>query len=82
MAGFSRKADRLAGAGVFLLGGLAGLALAWSWAVESWTLLLLAVAGGIWGLWLGSLVGQKGWKWTFWGVSGAISVIFLVGWFG
>lgn len=81
-AGFSRKADRLAGAGVFLLGGLAGLALAWSWAVESWTLLLLAVAGGIWGLWLGSLVGQKGWKWTFWGVSGAIGVIFLVGWFG
>jgi len=79
---FSKQADRLAAVGVFLLGGLVGLALGWSWAVESWTLLLLGTAGGIWGFWLGSLVGQNGWRWTFWGVSGAIGVIFLVGWFG
>jgi PTS system mannose-specific IID component len=79
---FPKKADRFASAGVFLLGALAGLALGWSWESESWPLFLLAIGGGTWGFWLGSLVGQKGWRWTYWAVSGAIGIIFLVGWFG
>jgi len=79
---FTKQAERLAGVGVFLLGGLVGIALEWGWAVGSWTLLLLGITGGIWGFWLGSLVGQKWWRWTFWGVSAAIGVIFLVGWIG
>jgi len=81
-AALTGKADRLSAVGVFLLGGLVGLALGRSWASESWPILLLAVAGGIWGLRLGSLVGQRAWRWTFWGISGAIGIIFLVGWIG
>lgn len=77
-----KQADRFAAVGVFLMGGMVGLALGWSWAGGSWPLQLLGVAGGIWGFWLGSLVGQQAWRWTFWGISGAIGVIFLVGWFG
>jgi mannose/fructose/N-acetylgalactosamine-specific phosphotransferase system component IID len=81
-AALSKKADRLSAAGVFLLGGVVGLALGRSWAGESWPIILLAVAGGIWGLWLGSLVGNRVWRWTFWGISAAIAIIFLVGWVG
>jgi len=77
-----RQADRFAAVGVFLLGGLVGVALGRSWAGDSWPLLLLGVTGGIWGFWLGSLVGQRVWRWTFWGISGAIGLIFLVGWLG
>jgi len=79
---FPRKADHFAAAGVFLLGGLFGLAIGWGWAGDNWPWLLLGVAGGIWGIWLGSLVGQSGWRWTFWGISAAIGLIFLVGWVG
>jgi len=81
-AALPKQADRFVAVGVFLLGGLVGLALGWGWGGASWPLLLLGVAGGIWGFWLGSLVGQQGWRWTFWGISGAIGLIFLVGWFG
>ena len=81
-AALSKKADRLSGIGVFLLGGVVGSALGRSWAAEDWPILLLAVVGGVWGLWLGSLVGQKVWRWTFLGMSGAIGLIFLVGWIG
>jgi len=79
---FSKQSDRFASAGVFLLGGLVGLTMGRGWVFESWPLLLLAVAGCIWGFWLGGLVGQKGWRWTFWGISGAIGFFFLVGWIG
>ena len=77
-----KQADHFAAIGVFLLGGLAGLALGWSWGGRSWPLFLLGMSGGIWGFWLGSLVGQRGWRWTFWGIPGAIGLIFLVGWLG
>ena len=77
-----RQADRFAAAGVFLLGGLVGLALGQGWVGEDWPWFLLSGVGGIWGFWLGSLVGQRGWRWTFWGISMAIGLIFLVGWFG
>jgi hypothetical protein len=82
VAALVRKADQLAGAGVFLLGGVVGLALGRGWGMADWPLLLLALAGGVWGFWLGSLLGQRGWRWTFWGISGAIVLIFLVGWLG
>lgn len=80
--GFANQAERLAGAGVFLLGGLVGLAVGWGRTIHSWPLILLGCAGVIWGFWLGRLVGQRGWRWTFWGVSAAIGIIFLVGWIG
>lgn len=79
---FPRQADRLASVGVFLMGGLVGLAVGWSSSVESWPLLLLGCAGGIWGFWLGGLVGQRGWRWTLWGVSAAIGILYLAGWVG
>ncbi len=82
VAALARKADQLSGIGVFLLGGLVGLTLERGSALIDWPLLLLAAVGGVWGLRLGSLVGQRGWKWTFWAVSGAIGLVFLVGWFG
>jgi PTS system mannose-specific IID component len=81
-AGFPKKAETLAAVGVFLLGGLVGLAFGKAWEVFNWALVLLAFAGGVWGIWLGSLVGQKVWRWSFWAVSSALGVIFLVGWFG
>ena len=77
-----KQAERFQSAGIFLLGGLVGLALAWGWRETDWPLLLLATTGVIWGLWLGSLVGQRGWRWTFWGIPGAIGLIFLAGWLG
>jgi hypothetical protein len=77
-----KQADRFAAVGVFLLGGLVGSALGWGWADANWPWLVLGLAGGVWGFWLGSLVGQKVWRWTYWGISGAIALIFLVGWFG
>jgi mannose/fructose/N-acetylgalactosamine-specific phosphotransferase system component IID len=78
--GLSRLSDRLAATGVFLLGGLLGLAFGTIWEDMNWPLVLLSVTGGVWGVWLGSLVGQRGWRWTYWGVSAAIGIIFLVGW--
>lgn len=81
-AALPRKASRLAGVGVFLLGGLLGLCLGWSWSAVSWPLFLLAATAGVWGIWLGSLLGQRGWRWTYWAVSAAIGLIFLVGWLG
>jgi len=81
-AGFNRLAKRLEGVGVFFLGALVGLSLAWSWSRLDGPLLLLALTGGIWGLWLGNLVGQRGWRLTYWAVSIAIGVCFLVGWIG
>ncbi|MGD2122041.1 MAG: PTS system mannose/fructose/sorbose family transporter subunit IID [Gemmatimonadota bacterium] len=82
VAALARKASQLAGIGVFLLGGAVGLALGRGLTMADWPVLLLALVGGVWGLWLGSLVGQRGWRWTIWGVSGAIALIFLVGWLG
>jgi mannose/fructose/N-acetylgalactosamine-specific phosphotransferase system component IID len=82
VAALARKADQLSGVGVFLLGGVLGLALGQGWTMADWPLLLLTLVGGVWGLWLGSLLGQRGWRWTFWGVSGAIGLIFMVGWVG
>ncbi len=77
-----RQAERLAAAGVLLLGGMVGLALHESLLLGGWPLLLLAGAGGVWGFWLGSLVGNNGWRWTLWGMSAAIGVILFVGWIG
>ena len=79
---FPKQAERFQSAGVFLLGGLAGLALSWGWEETNWPLFLLAVTGGIWAFWLGSLIGQRGWRWTFWVIPGAIGLTFWVGWFG
>ncbi len=78
--GLPRQADRLEAAAIFLLGGVAGLALDKSVALGGWPLLVLAGAGGVWGFWLGSLVGHKGWRWTLWLVAVAIGVILFFGW--
>lgn len=75
-----RQSERLAVAGVFLLGGLVGLALEGSLALGGWPLLLLAGSAGVWGFWLGSLVGHRGWRWMLWGTSGAIGMILFFGW--
>lgn len=75
-----RQADRLEAVAIFFLGGVAGLALDKSVALGGWPLLLLAGAGAVWGFWLGSLVGHKGWRWTLWLVALAIGVILFVGW--
>ena len=61
---------------------LVGLAFGKALDVFSWALLLLALTGGVWGIWLGSLVGQKGWRWSFWAVFATLGVVFLAGWFG
>lgn len=79
---FPRQADRLAGAGMFLLGGVLALSLRWAGEAASSPLLLLGMTGCVWGLWLGGLVGQRGWRWTFWAISLAIGLIFTVGWLG
>jgi mannose/fructose/N-acetylgalactosamine-specific phosphotransferase system component IID len=79
---FPKQADRLAAVGVLLLGGVLALSLHWAWEAMSWPLLLLAITGCVWGLWLGGLVGQRGWRWTFWAISAAIGSIFSVGWLG
>jgi len=81
-AALARQAEKLAAAGVFALGGLLGLTLGWSWSVMSWPFFLLAATAGIWGIWLGSLLGQRGWRWTYWAAAASIGVIFLVGWLG
>jgi PTS system mannose-specific IID component len=75
-----RHADRLASIGVFLLGGAVGLALQRGFAEGGWALFLLWATGCVWGLWIGSVVGQKSWKWAFWGVSVAIGLVLMVGW--
>jgi PTS system mannose-specific IID component len=80
--GFSRHARRLAGAGVFFLGTLVGLALAWSWRGEAGPLAVLATTGGVWGLWLGSLAGQRSWRWVYWAVAVAVGIFFFAGWIG
>jgi PTS system mannose-specific IID component len=80
-ARLSRLARKLTRVAVFFLGGLVGLTLTWAWSELDLPLLLLALTGGVWGLWLGNLVGQRGWRWTYWAVSGALGVIFIVGWF-
>jgi mannose/fructose/N-acetylgalactosamine-specific phosphotransferase system component IID len=77
-----RQADRLASIGVFLLGGSAGLALGRGWEMEGWAIFLLWVTGCVWGFWIGSLLGQRSWKWIFWGVSAAIGGVLTAGWFG
>jgi PTS system mannose-specific IID component len=79
---FNRVGKRLKATSVFLLGGLVGLSLTWSWTTVELPVFLLTVTGGIWGLWLGNLVGQRGWRWTYWAVSSAIGMLFLVGWLG
>lgn len=81
-AAFPKQADRLAGIGVFFLGGVAGLALDRSMALGGWPFFLLAATGGTWGLWLGSLLGDRGWRWIMWGISGVLGLSFLVGWIG
>jgi PTS system mannose-specific IID component len=81
-ANLPRRADRLAGWAVFLLGGVVGLAFSRVLGNQSLPLLLLCATGGVWAIWLGSLVGQRGWRWTYWGVTATIGVLFLVGWFG
>jgi mannose/fructose/N-acetylgalactosamine-specific phosphotransferase system component IID len=80
--GFSRQASRLGRVSVFLLGGVVGLAIGWTRAIEDWPLTILVLSGGFWGFWLGSLVGQRGWRWAYWGVCGAIATVYLVGWIG
>ena len=80
--GLPRLADRLASVGVFLLGGAVGLALHTGWTMGGWGVFLLWVTGCVWGFWIGSLMGQRSWKWTFWGVSAAIGVILTLGWIG
>lgn len=78
-ADLPRKANRLAAVAVFLLGGSVGLAFTRALESQPPPLLLLCVTGGIWGIWLGSLVGQRGWRWTYWGVAAVIGILFLVG---
>jgi len=74
------QADRLAGTGVFLLGGVLGLVIGRGWAfgthVLPWGMLL-----GM-GLFVGSRLGQGSWKWILWSVSGLCGAIFLIGWIG
>lgn len=80
--GLSKQAERLARVGVFLLGGVVGMAIGWSRAIDDWPLLILILSGGFWGFWLGSLVGQRGWRWAYWGICGAIGLVYFVGWIG
>ena len=75
-----RQADRLAGAGVFLLGALGGLAAGWALQEGGQGLVWVALAGL--GMWVGSLMGPKSWRWTLWGMTGVIGGVFLLGWFG
>jgi PTS system mannose-specific IID component len=75
-----RQADRLEAAAIFLLGGVAGLALDRSMSLGGWPLMVLAGAGGVWGFWLGSLIGHKGWRWTLSLVACAIGLILFFGW--
>lgn len=74
------QADRLAGMGVFFLGGVLGLVLGRGWGfgihVLPWGVLL-----GL-GLFLGSRLGQGSWRWILWTVSGLCGLIFLIGWIG
>jgi mannose PTS system EIID component len=76
------QADRLARVGVFLLGGLVGLVVHQGWVLGGWALTILCGTGGIWGLWLGGLVGQRGWKWSIWGVSITITSLLVFGLIG
>jgi len=74
------QADRLAGTGVFLLGGVLGLVIGRGWGfgihVLPWGVLL-----GI-GLFVGSRLGQGSWRWILWAISGLCGAIFLIGWIG
>lgn len=74
------QADRLAGLGVFFLGGVLGLVIGRGWAfgvhVLPWAVLVAL------GLLLGSRLGQGSWRWILWVVSGLCGVIFLIGWIG
>jgi mannose PTS system EIID component len=76
------QADRLAAMGVFLLGGLMGLVVHQGWVLGGWALTVLCGTGGVWGLWLGGLVGQRGWRWSVWGTSIAIGLVLVFGWIG
>lgn len=78
----SAQAGRLAAAGVFLLGGVLGLVLHQGWVMGEWALMVLCATGGVWGLWLGGLVGKGGWKWSIWGTSMAIGLVLFFGWMG
>lgn len=79
---FPLQANRLAAVGVFLLGGLIGLVAHQGWLLGGWAMTVLCGTGGVWGLWLGGLVGQRGWKWSIWGTSLAIAMILMFGWIG
>jgi mannose/fructose/N-acetylgalactosamine-specific phosphotransferase system component IID len=74
------QADRLAGIGVFFLGGVLGLVIGRSWGfgiqVLPWGVMVTM------GLFLGSRLGQGSWRWILWTVSGLSGAIFLIGWFG
>jgi PTS system mannose-specific IID component len=74
------QADRLAGVGVFFLGGVLGLVIGRGWGfgihVLPWAALVAV------GLVLGSRLGQGSWRWILWTVSGLCGVIFLIGWIG
>jgi mannose PTS system EIID component len=76
------QADRLASAGVFLLGGVVGLVVHQGWAAAGWALTVLCCTGGVWGLWLGGLVGQRGWRWSLWGTWITIVSLLVFGWIG
>jgi mannose PTS system EIID component len=81
-AAFPLQADRMARVGVFLLGGIVGLVAHEMWVLGGWALTVLCGTGGIWGLWMGGLVGQRGWKWSIWGLSITITSLLVFGWIG
>ena len=74
------QADRLAGMGVFFLGGVLGLVIGRGWAFGVHVFPWAALVGA--GLVLGSRLGQGSWRWILWSVSGLCGAIFLFGWLG
>ena len=75
-----RQADRIAASGVFLLGGMAGMAGGIALEQGWWGVLWVCLAGA--GLWIGSVLAQRSWRWSLWGMSLVVVALFIFGWFG
>lgn len=74
------QADRMTALGVFLLGGVFGLASARG--LEAGPPAALWLPSVAFGLWAGSRAGQRGWKGGLWGVVVITGLVFIFGWFG
>ena len=74
------QADRLASLSIFLLGGVMGLVLNRGWGYGAGALLWGCLL--VLGLFAGSRLGQKTWRWNVWAVSGLICLLFFIGWMG